>query len=140
MIAKVPLSSPAEGGCHCGAVRYRIGLCEGDSAYCHCRMCQRTAGAPVLAWMSVPSAAFAFVRGAPKIYRSGHASQREFCGACGTQLLYRGDHGRSVDINTATMDDPTLAPPQYHIWCMSRIGWFDTADALPRFDDQGPDT
>ena len=139
MIAKVALAAPAEGGCHCGAVRYRAGPCEGDSAYCHCRMCQKTAGAPALAWMSIPTSNFAYVQGAPKIYRSGPSSQREFCGTCGTQMLYRGDHGRTVDINTVTLDDPGLAPPRYHIWRMSRIDWFETADHLPRFDDQGPD-
>jgi hypothetical protein len=35
MIAKVTLAAPAEGGCLCGAVRYWIEPCEGDSAYCH---------------------------------------------------------------------------------------------------------
>lgn len=140
MIAKVAIAQPIDGGCHCGAVRYRIAPCDGDSAYCHCRTCQRTAGAPVIAWMSIPIDAFHYERGAPALYRSGPASQREFCGQCGTQILFRADHGRTVDINTATLDDPTLAPPQYHIWRMSRIAWFETADCLPRFEDQGPDT
>lgn len=140
MIAKLALSSPAEGGCHCGAVRYRVTPCEGDSAYCHCRICQRTAGAPVLAWISIPLAAFAYVNKPPRVYRSGPASQREFCGDCGTQLLFRADQGRTVDVNTATLDDPEIAPPHYHIWRASKIGWFETADPLPRFDDQGPDT
>jgi hypothetical protein len=139
MIEKATLTHGAEGGCLCGAVRYRISPCEGDSAYCHCRTCQRSAGAPVLAWMSIPTEAFQFLATMPNVFRSGPASQREFCGMCGTQLLYRGSHGRTVDINTATLDDPTLAPPQYHIWRMSRIAWFETADHLPRFDGQGPD-
>ena len=37
-----------EGGCYCGAIRYRI---EGEPLhvnYCHCRMCQRLSGAPVV--------------------------------------------------------------------------------------------
>jgi hypothetical protein len=140
MIAKIRLSASAEGGCHCGAVRYKIGPCEADSAYCHCRTCQRTAGAPVLAWVSIIVSAFQYTGATPSIYRSGPASQREFCGVCGTQVLYRNDLGRSVDVNTVTLDDPTLCPPQYHIWRMSRISWFDTADHLPRFDDQGPDS
>jgi hypothetical protein len=102
-------------------------------------MCQKTAGAAALAWMSIPKAAFRFTSGVPKAFRSGKASQREFCGDCGTQLLYRGDASATVDINTVTLDDPALAPPKYHIWRMSRIAWFETADALPRYDDQGPD-
>ena len=139
MIAQATIASPVEGGCHCGAVRYRVGPCTGDSAYCHCRTCQRTAGAPVLAWMSIPVSSLVYLKEAPRLYRSGAASQREFCGQCGTQLLFRGDHGRTVDVNTATLDEPALVPPLYHIWRMSRIAWFDTNDHLPRFEDQGPD-
>jgi hypothetical protein len=139
MTGKVTLTAAADGGCHCGAVRYRVEPCVGDSAYCHCRMCQKTAGAPALAWMSIPREAFRFTNGAPKVFRSGPTSQREFCGDCGTQLLYRRDASATVDINTVTLDDPAIAPPQYHIWRMSRIAWFETTDALPRCDDQGPD-
>lgn len=140
MTKTVAISKAAEGGCFCGAVRYRIEPCEGDSAYCHCRMCQRSAGAPVLAWISIPTVAFRLTKGSPKVFRSGPASQREFCGDCGTQLLYRGDHDRTADVNSATLDDPSIAQPRYHIWRMSRISWFDTNDHLPRFDDRGPDS
>ena len=28
--------------------------------------------------------------------------------------------------------EPMLAPPEFHIYCESRIGWFETDDALPR--------
>lgn len=140
MMTKVALAVTAEGGCHCGAVRYRVYPCQGDSAFCHCKICQKTAGAPVLAWLSIPVSYLQYIKGVANVYRSGPASLREFCGACGTQLLFRGDHGRTVDVNTATLDDPSLAPPQYHIWRTSKIGWFETSDHLPRFDDQGPDS
>lgn len=140
MIAKVILTEAVEGGCHCGAVRYRIAPCAGDSAYCHCRICQRTAGAPALAWITVPLAAFRYVSGAPKVYRSALTSQREFCGVCGAQMLYRKDDGVTVDVNSATLDVPSAVPPQYHIWRMSRIAWFETADNLPRYGDHGPDS
>ena len=39
-----------EGGCLCGATRYVV---QGDPvvvALCHCSMCRRAAGAPVVAW------------------------------------------------------------------------------------------
>ena len=35
-----------EGGCLCGAVRYRA-TSPVKTNYCHCRLCQRSAGAPV---------------------------------------------------------------------------------------------
>jgi hypothetical protein len=123
-----------DGGCLCGAVRYRATAIAAKSTYCHCRMCQRSAGAPVMAWFSVPASAFAYVAGAPKTYRSSTKAQREFCPACGTQLVFREDGDANVDITTASLDEPVRVPPQDHIWRMSRIAWFETADSLPRHD------
>jgi hypothetical protein len=123
-----------DGGCLCGAVRYRATAPGTKSSYCHCRMCQRSAGAPVMAWVSVPAAAFAYVAGAPKIYRSSAKAQREFCAACGTQLVFREHGDAEIDVTTASLDEPARLPPRYHIWRMSRIDWFETADALPRHD------
>ena len=80
---------PLEGGCLCGAVRYRIGAEPDHAGYCHCRMCQRAAGAPVVAWLTVARAAFAWTRGEPAVYRSSAKAERLFCGACGTQLAFR---------------------------------------------------
>jgi hypothetical protein len=135
----ITLAHAAEGGCLCGAVRYRVEAGDGDSGYCHCRTCQRSAGAPVLAWLTVPLARFKFTGVAPTPYRSSDHAQREFCNRCGTQVLFRDDKGEKVDVNSATLDDPSVAPPRYHIWRMSRIAWFETADTLPRFDDSGID-
>ena len=129
----------AEGGCHCGAIRYTIEAGEVDSAYCHCRMCQQMSGAPTVAWISVAAVRFHYLKGKPKIYRSSPHAVREFCGGCGAPVLFRPDSGGTVDVPIATLDDPTIAPPQYHIWRMSRIDWFETTDHLPRHEDQGPD-
>ena len=46
------------GGCLCGEVRYRITQAPVEALYCHCRMCQRAHGASVIAWLTVPLAAF----------------------------------------------------------------------------------
>ena len=40
---------PLEGGCLCGRVRYRVMAAPLDGAYCHCRMCQKSSGAPLQA-------------------------------------------------------------------------------------------
>ena len=40
---------PHTGACLCGSLRYAITAPPIDAGYCHCRLCQRSAGAPVLA-------------------------------------------------------------------------------------------
>ena len=128
-----------EGGCLCGAVRYEAKAVTTKSSYCHCRMCQRSAGAPVLAWTGVAAADFAYVAGRPSIYHSSARAQREFCPSCGTQLVFREHGARDIDISTASLNAPERAPPRYHIWRTSRIGWFETADSLPRYDAERDD-
>lgn len=123
----------AEGGCLCGAVRYRVSGAVEESGYCHCRTCQRQSGAPVVAWFAVAPSAFQYVKGAPGVFRASDRAGREFCGNCGAYLVFREDDAAlTVSVNTATLDEPMLAPPEFHIYCESRIGWFETADALPR--------
>ena len=77
------------GGCLCGEVRYRITAAPVEALYCHCRMCQRAHGAPVIAWLTVPLAAFEVSAGNPAAYRSSAKAFRHFCGACGPPLTAR---------------------------------------------------
>ena len=130
---------PLEGGCLCGAVRYRISAEPHHAGYCHCRMCQRSAGAPVVAWLTGPSDGFAWISGEPAVYRSSPKAERLFCPRCGTQLVFRepADPDR-LDVTLASLDDPAAVRPGHHIWTSSRIGWFDVADDLPRYPEGGP--
>jgi hypothetical protein len=122
-----------EGGCLCGAVRYRIEALPTDIAYCHCRMCQKASGAPVMAWATVPASAFAWTRGRPSPHRSSDRAGRLFCRECGSQLVFRVlSEPDRLDITVASLDDPTGVTPEYHIWTSSRLPWFDTTDQLPR--------
>jgi hypothetical protein len=122
------------GGCLFGAVRYRITGAPVEALYCHCRMCRRAHGAPVVAWLTVPLAAFAVTAGNPVAYRSSAKAFRQFCGRCGTPLTWcEADDPRLVDVSIASFDDPDAAAPTLHLWTDSRIGWFDTADHLPRY-------
>jgi hypothetical protein len=130
---------PLEGGCLCGAVRYRIGAAPDHADYCHCRMCQRATGAPVVAWLTVARAAFAWTRGEPAVYRSSASAERLFCQTCGTQLAFRDiSEPQDLDVTLASLDDPEAVRPTHHIWTSSRIGWFDTADDLTRYPERGP--
>ena len=130
---------PLEGGCLCDAVRYRIGAAPTHAEYCHCRMCQRATGAPVVPWLTVAREAFAWSTGEPAVYRSSAAAERLFCPSCGTQLAFRAiaepDH---LDVTLTSLDNPEAVRPTHHIWTGSRIAWFDIADDLPRYPERGP--
>jgi hypothetical protein len=122
------------GGCLCGAIRYRIAGHPVEALYCHCRMCQRAHGAPVVAWLTMPLAKFAVTAGEPARYRSSTEAFRHFCGACGTPLTWRAvDNPEFVDISIATLDEPVAVVPGLHLWTESRVAWLEIADHLPRY-------
>lgn len=129
-----------EGGCHCGAVRYRI---EGeliDAGYCHCDICRQTTGAPVLAWATFPFGAFSYSQGTPRIYHSSDWGQREFCGDCGTQLCYREtENPEAIDVNMGSLDDPEQFEPEYHVFTAEQLEWLEFDDDLPRYEQSGRD-
>ncbi len=53
------------GGCLCGAVRYEVTAPLQGAQYCHCRMCQKANGAPVVTWTWVPLENFSYSKGEP---------------------------------------------------------------------------
>lgn len=129
------------GGCLCGAIRYRLLSEPFDAGYCHCRMCQLFSGAPVMAFASVPRCDLVLEKGRPARRRSSELGERWFCRDCGSSLAmvvrYQADQ---IDFAIATLDDPIDLPPSFHIWRESRVGWFDTIDALPRHERARPRT
>ena len=128
------------GGCLCGAVRFASTADALDAGYCHCTLCQRSTGAPVLAWASYPAAAFTYTSGIPARYASSDHGHREFCSRCGTQVAFvDSERTATVEVNVGSLDNRESVHPRYHIWYRSRIGWFDTDDDLPRFDKSKPD-
>jgi hypothetical protein len=129
-----------EGGCLCGAVRYRLRSEPFDAGYCHCELCRRSSGAPVLAFATVPIGDFVLT-GAARRRRSSDFGERWFCAECGTQIAMHVDHQpQTIDFTIASLDDPDQLRPAFHIFFGSRIGWFDTADRDPRYFGFRPDT
>ena len=129
------------GGCLCGAVRFESIEPPYNAGYCHCEICQRSTGAPVLAWVSYPTASFVYTEGEPACYASSDHGRREFCQRCGTQIAYRDlEHTATVEVNVGSLDRREAVVPRYHIWCDSRIPWFDTDDSLPRYSESKPET
>ena len=126
-------SRSIEGGCLCGAVRYRASGAEWNPTLCHCSSCRRAAGAPVVAWVTFPPAEFAFTQGAPARHRSSPPVERTFCARCGTPLTYQHtSFPNELDVTIASLDDPAAFPPADHTWTSERIAWLELCDDLPR--------
>lgn len=119
------------GGCQCGAVRYRITGQVGNASICHCRMCQKAHGAPIVGWMNVPDGQLEWTRGEPATFRSSSKAVRRFCAACGTPLAIRDDEETATDVATATLDKPERMPPLRQYGVEGKMSWFDTAHTLP---------
>ena len=123
-----------QGGCLCGAVRYRV---EGEplaSGICHCRTCRKAASAPTLPFVVFPADRFAFIQGEPAAFRSSPPVLRSFCGRCGSPLTYRSeDEAGTVDVMTSSLDDPEAFPPSFHVWTSHALAWERGADSLPAY-------
>ena len=121
------------GGCLCGAVRYRLSAPPTVVTHCHCRTCRRATGAPFVTWLTAVSESFEFTAGKLAVFHSSPDVSRGFCVTCGTTLTYQHDsYTEELDIAVATLDDPTHVTPQDHIWVGTMLPWLKFADDLPR--------
>lgn len=122
------------GGCYCGAIRYRVAERISHPTNCHCEICRRTTGAPCVAWFSVPSADFALLAGTPTLFRSSSHATRSFCPTCGTQLTFVDDATPGeTDITIGSLDDPDSVAPHDHTFTSGKLAWLKLADGLPAY-------
>jgi hypothetical protein len=124
-----------EGGCLCGAIRYRVSGEPITSGICHCRTCRRISAAPMLPFVTFPADGFELTSGKPVDFHSSPPVTRTFCGRCGTPLTYRHrDSANEIDVMTCSLDNPEAFPPSHHIWVSQKLTWFHLSDGLPAFD------
>ena len=124
------------GQCQCGAIRYQLEGAPRVTALCHCRDCQRSAGAPMVAWAMFPEAALSVTQGQPKTINSSGSAMRSFCADCGSGLFYRNAAilPGLVDVQTATLDDPQALPPALQVQVAERLDWMRHVQDLPEFE------
>jgi len=128
-----------EGGCYCGALRYRA---EGDPLFkgqCHCRECQYISGGHPNAVLAMPAAKFEYTKSSPKHFRRSDLKNpvtREFCAECGTHILARspGLPG-AVMLKVGTLDDPSLyGGPQMVIFTIDKQRFHHVPEGVPVFE------
>jgi hypothetical protein len=113
-----------QGGCLCSAIRFRISGEPTFSVICHCGTCRRASAAPTVAWLTFDRGQVEILSGNPRTYRSSQGVVRQFCGTCGSQLAYENMASPStIDITTASLDNPNLFPPTQEAWVDHRVPW-----------------
>src|SRR5579871_4349875 len=93
-----------EGGCHCGAVRFRVSADLAEVSECNCSICSKKGYLHLI----VPPERFELLRGrdALPIYRfNTGVAQHHFCGRCGIHSFYvpRSDPDK-IDVNVRCLD------------------------------------
>jgi hypothetical protein len=121
-----------QGGCFCGAVRYRLQGSPDWSAHCHCRSCQRSTGAAFTTWAGVKKENFEVTKGQVTVCNTSPGVERGFCGKCGTSLTYVAERWPGqVSVLAPTLDDPGIAAPTAHVYVKHQLPWVKLGDGLP---------
>lgn len=118
-----------EGGCLCHSTTY---IAKGNPInphLCSCTMCQKSSGAPTVAWVEFPLTHFKWTGKEPGLYRSSEKTLRCFCKICGGLLGTLNDGYDNVCLTIATLNDPGLIEPnpEKHSYQESAPAWW-----LPR--------
>lgn len=127
-----------EGGCNCGAVRYRLAGAPLAVAVCHCGNCRRQSGSAFSVNVVVRADAMTLsgdlTSWEDRDTESGAPVLREFCATCGSPIRSLSLASPKVAIVKAgTADDPGKFVPALHVWTASALPWVDIPAGLPQF-------
>ena len=123
--------APLTGGCQCGAIRYALLAPPLQVSVCHCRMCQKASGGPIMAFARVGKDDLRWTRGTPPAFRSSSLVERHFCSACGTPLTYHFIERPYISVTAGSLDDPEAARPALQYSVDRELSWFATIRGLP---------
>ena len=80
--------SEGKGSCLCGAVSLTVKNISSEVGVCHCDMCRKWAGGPLLAVDCGTEVSFEGQENI-SVYNSSEWAERAFCNKCGSHLYYR---------------------------------------------------
>jgi hypothetical protein len=135
------MSDMHEGGCLCGALRYRATGQPLRATVCHCTFCQRITGSAFGVWATYRKEQVA-MSGEIGTYEhrsdeSGRWIKMEFCPRCGTSVGATFERTPELRSQLAgTFDDPGWLDISRHIWTRSARHWVPIPDGPPRFEKQ----
>ena len=121
------------GECLCGAVHYEADVNLHEAYYCHCRICQKTSGAPAEIAVFVKPGTLRFTKEEPKFFQSSPFGRRGFCQHCGSRLIWMSpDKADWTNVSVGSLDHPEHVVPREHMCVESQLPWYKLADDLPR--------
>jgi hypothetical protein len=118
-----------EGGCICGAVRYRVSGKPAIGLVCHCRFCQRRSGSAFAVIGYFDERSVEIVKGKLALHEhrsdeSGRWLRIEFCPACGTTVTHTAELRPGMRaIAGSSFDEPDWFRIERHIWTRSKRPW-----------------
>jgi hypothetical protein len=128
-----------DGGCACGAVRYRLGSEPMFVHCCHCLDCQRQTGSAFVLNALIETDRVALLSGGPVALAvptdSGRPHEIFRCPTCQTALW--SDYGRRGVlrfVRVGTLDDPSALQPDVHIYTRSKLPWIALPAGVPAFE------
>jgi hypothetical protein len=132
-----------EGGCLCGAIRYRIRDDPLTLYACHCTDCQRQSGSAFGLSMIVARADFEVVQGEVLALDlttdDGRNRRPRLCGACGNRLYNESKVAEVVVVRGGTVDGAARLRPIGHIWTRSAQPWVRIPDGVLTYPGQPED-
>ena len=127
------------GGCMCGDVRYEL---KNEPLFvhaCHCADCQRFSGSAFVVLMGVDKLDFEWTGEITTVTNptpSGAGYDANVCAKCATVIWnkYHFVELPIIAVRGGTLDDPSLAPPTYHIFTKSKQAWFEIPLGMREFE------
>ena len=129
---------PCEGGCSCGAIRYRLTSDPLFTHCCHCLSCQRQTGSAFVINLLIEADRVDVLAGAPlpvDVPRDDGSTQRIFrCPSCYVAVFSRYGHPGVRFVRGGTLDDPSEVTPDVHIFTRSKLSWITLPESVPAFE------
>lgn len=129
-----------EGGCACGAVRYRMTSPPMFVHCCHCHDCQRQTGSAFVINALIETDRVHLLTGHTEVVGvptdSGRPHDIHRCPTCRT-ALWSNYGGRAAlrFVRVGTLDDSAALPPDVHIYTRSKLPWLTLPAGVPAFEE-----
>ena len=130
-----------EGGCACGALRYRMMSRPLFVHCCHCHWCQRESGASFALNALIEADRVLLLKGEVDVVdtpsNSGKGQKIARCSKCRVAVWsnYAGAGDAVRFVRVGTLDDPDRLPPDIHIFTASKQAWVVLAPNTPAVDE-----